>query len=217
MNTSPCQAPDQGGYTLIELMIANALTLVVALAILVLWYHAERELESLLTNLRLNQEMRLVAELLRDGGAQGGDGTWVEGLHFISTGELSPLDETTTLTTVAANTLTLGSNTLRLWKHRLVLVKGGSDPETLPTLSSSQTNAQVPCRGTSLPHPDCTGNALLTVEGLVTSVSVDPVTRSAAGQTAEVEVVLVDPLRAWDPNLTADRITETFRTTIALD
>ncbi|NGZ28310.1 MAG: hypothetical protein G8345_15635, partial [Magnetococcales bacterium] len=57
----------QTGFTLIEVLIGGALSLLVIGGVMVLAHFAVGVIESMEASVRLNQEMRLVADMLRDG------------------------------------------------------------------------------------------------------------------------------------------------------
>ncbi|NGZ29137.1 MAG: hypothetical protein G8345_19910 [Magnetococcales bacterium] len=166
-------------------------------------------------SVRLNQEMRLVADMLRDGS----ESRIVPTVPLIvpvtfqePAGVQHATGYSTTLTTAAANTMTLsrGPTSVKILNNRLAMINNGSDPATQPSLVSTAANNRIQCKAAGDPHPNCTGSEVLTVQGFVTSVTFDS-TRSVARRTLEATVTLVDPALVSLRGTLPDDAMETFR------
>lgn len=209
------------GFTLIEVMIASGLVLVTVLAVTAIWAYAAQVLDGMLATVRLNQEVRLIAGLLREGGDHVREATTTPILPLTfqePAGVLHASGNATTLTTGNAATMTLGRSPtrVRVWNNRLALVHNGSDPATDPTLLSSAFSLPVQCRGAGVPHPDCTGTESRRVGGLVSVVTFDS-TRSVARRTMEVSVSLVDPTLANRPEALPEEYQDSFRLVVPIN
>ncbi|MGN7611108.1 PulJ/GspJ family protein [Magnetococcales bacterium HHB-1] len=217
------------GFTLLEVMIAGSLTLVLMMVIMTFYFNMLVTLESLMTSIRFNHEIRLNHQILTDGGYDAANTSWItsarftpesNGIDHTSTGSTLTEGGTTTLTVSTGNLVTLtnagsDSNTWQVWNNRLALTKNSTDPSADPSVQSGKVETSINCTASETPHRECTGTETLSVYGYIDNIVVNTTNRRVGNHMAEVRVNLIDPQTAGKTNLIADDYSDTFRMIIS--
>ncbi len=199
----------QGGFTLIELMIAMSLAVTLGLVVLTLWYATTVMLQESFSAVRLNEEIRFLRQIMTTGGYRSGNG-WIGGLRYssgVSHKSTKPSDSSTLIEDDdATNVLTLvgaaqndaHTVTLDVEDDRLTITGSGDDLTSSTdddTISSTKLNRNVLCTEAGKPHPRCTAddkNTYIIIDGYVISAVFDNSERQAGSGLMEVDIRLLD-------------------------
>jgi hypothetical protein len=209
VSTAPPARPADAGFTLPEVMIAGALSLVLVLPGYVLLRRTYEVSDLLGSRFRLNEQARQAFSMLGDGSAATGVSSGgksargfglVEGLRSRCGTYRTSGQPRCTAPVPSASDLRSAS--------QLVLSDGD-----LSLRGDSISAMAVTCQGLRDPLPDCTGTESRTVQGWLGS---DP-SLSTSGRVRMLGITVTDPFRARRVGRLPAGATERYRTMFTLN
>ncbi len=188
---------NQRGFTLIEVMVSGFASSIMVLALFAVYVQSHRLSEAVETQLSLNQEARLMMELLANGMTST---VSPDNDPFLYSGFHSHIPETTLAWLGDTN-------------HQMMV---GSKPST-----NIQTT--ITCEGAGIPFTECVGTEDITVSGYLDMINPGPADNPAAILVAAqdpcervrvsyVQLRLLDPFRAANPRNTPLEYSENYST-----
>lgn len=201
----------EGGFTLVEALIAGTLSLCLVIPAYAMLSSAYRTAALINSRFQRDAEARQVLTLLGEGTASFGTlknargFTMVEGIR-----SRQSLPPTTLLTSWNLNNN--GQFVMSDTAAGGLLSALGTPPSIAGDAIAPIT---VTCTGQALPLPGCTAGTKLTVKGWM---GADPVLTQTGNTTVVgVDITVSDPFQAVRPNQTAAGVTDTYRTLFNLN
>ena len=187
-------ATDEGGFTLVEAMIAGTLGLLLVLPGYALLASTYRFADLIESRVHQSEQARQVLSLLGDGTSSAATGTDARGFGLIE-GLRSRASIPSPWTLRRSGQFIMTDGALQI------------TGDAVPALN-------VQCTAAATPVPDCKGTEARTINGWLGS---DPVLSSAAGHVAAVGIAVTDPFRAQRVAKYPGMVTENFRTLFGLN
>ncbi|MBF0285658.1 MAG: prepilin-type N-terminal cleavage/methylation domain-containing protein [Magnetococcales bacterium] len=187
---------DQGGFTLVEVLVAGVLAMILSMALMQLLMESQKMSEVMITSSTMNREARELFEMMSEGGAKDlnannaiTDNERVMGFHGRS----------------YADHLGESNGTELRWENQRMALYNG----TAVIRSRETAPFNVTCAALRDPLPQCLGansppaTNLTAISGYVALSPTSSITNAVAANTTDVWFTVFDPMRT--PRDGADR------------